>query len=536
MQAREFKAKAGAQLAQVRTVHNFVDSDGTCHAINSPRSLKAIWLEGFTPAELKPVTREAIAARYKERTELVDIRTEHAQKKVAAKLHVARQRRDRIIKEEEHEAAKKAAGLAAMTMEFGEGQDPAAMDKGQQTIAKLAQEAQALQSRMMELEAKAVASMKVRQKKELDRMVQGQREMVELQRKIAEGEQKEIQRKIEHAKKVEAQRNASYAKRVELEKKQKARADVELQRRKVLHEAEEAREKAIAEVEAANLVKWQVRQRERDAEYKEKMIVHNAKMEVALKEHEELAYERMAQMQVKTERVEKQLAEKHAKKRREIAEARAQAEKRIGKAVQMGKQILIDKRERYDAKQEAARLRKMERQKEEDEKTRELAEAHQKKVDARNARLEGAKQGFVDHRVSIVERRKDKEQYYGVVRAERLARLEEKKLRTVLEEEDRVESINRRARLDEVTRDLRIEDVNSDMRRAAQLNEQRQGLIEMRRSTARDAAMRKARVKEVVEQMKINNNFEDMDRMLASAERGGKRPQSAPRMRARSDD
>ena len=181
-------------------------------------------------------------------------------------------------------------------------------------------------------------------------------------------------------------------------------------------------------------------------------------------------------------------------------------------------------------------MRKMERQKEEDEKTRELAEAHQKKVDARNARLEGAKQGFVDHRVSIVERRKDKEQYYGVVRAERLARLEEKKLRTVLEEEDRVESINRRGRLDEVTRDLRIEDVNSDMRRAAQLNEQRQGLIEMRRSTARDAAMRKARVKEVVEQMKINNNFEDMDRMLASAERGGKRPQSAPRTRARSDD
>ena len=189
MQARaESKAKAGAQLAQVRTVHNFVDSDGTCHAINSPRSLKAIWLEGFTPAELKPVTREAIAARYKERVELVDIRTEHAQKKRAAKLHVACQRRDRIIKEEEHEAAKKAAGLAAMTMEFGEGQDPAAMDKGQQTIAKLAQEAQALQSRMMELEAKAVASMKVRQKKELDRMVQGQREMVELQRKISEGE------------------------------------------------------------------------------------------------------------------------------------------------------------------------------------------------------------------------------------------------------------------------------------------------------------------------------------------------------------
>ena len=57
------KAKAEAQLAQIRTVHDFVDADGTCHAITSPRSLKAIWLEGFTPAELKPVTREAIAAR-----------------------------------------------------------------------------------------------------------------------------------------------------------------------------------------------------------------------------------------------------------------------------------------------------------------------------------------------------------------------------------------------------------------------------------------------------------------------------------------
>ena len=76
------------------------------------------------------------------------------------------------------------------------------------------------------------------------------------------------------------------------------------------------------------------------------------------------------------------------------------------------------------------------------------------------------------------------------VRAERLARLEEKKLRTLLEEEDRVESIERRAKLDEVKRDLRIEDVNNDMRRAAQLNAQRQGLIEMRRSTARDAQCR----------------------------------------------
>merc|ERR1719181_1790491 len=104
-----------------------------------------------------------------------------------------------------------------MTMEFGEGQDPAAMDKGQQTIAKLAQEAQALQSRMMELEAKAVASMKVRQKRELDRMVQGQREMVELQRKIAEGELKEIQRKKEHQAKVDEQRMQSYQKRMELE-------------------------------------------------------------------------------------------------------------------------------------------------------------------------------------------------------------------------------------------------------------------------------------------------------------------------------
>ena len=36
------KAKAEAQLAQIRTVHDFVDADGTCHAITSPRSLKAI--------------------------------------------------------------------------------------------------------------------------------------------------------------------------------------------------------------------------------------------------------------------------------------------------------------------------------------------------------------------------------------------------------------------------------------------------------------------------------------------------------------
>ena len=47
--------------------------------------------------------------------------------------------------------------------------------------------------------------------------------------------------------------------------------------------------------------------------------------------------------------------------------------------------------------------------------------------------------------------------------------------------------------------------------------------------------MRKARVKEVVEQMKINNNFEDMDRMLAAPSGAASVPVGAAN-RARSDD
>merc|ERR1719267_135057 len=96
--------------------------------------------------------------------------------------------------------------------------------------------------------------------------------------------------------------------------------------------------------------RYAVRQRERDAAYREKMIVHRAKMDVALEEQEKLANRRMEELQVKTQRVAHQLEEKHAAKKREIGAARLAATKRIAKAVQMGKQILIDKRERYDAK------------------------------------------------------------------------------------------------------------------------------------------------------------------------------------------
>merc|ERR1719198_1338915 len=127
-------------------------------------------------------------------------------------------------------------------------------------------------------------------------------------------------------------------------------------------------------------------------------------MDAAQQEQEALAYVKTQQLEEKTHRVQLQLEEKQAAKRREIEAARVAATKRIDKAVSMGKQILVEKRERYDTKQEAAARRHAEREKEKNEETVRVVEGRQKKLMMRDERLANAHKARADKKAEIVSR------------------------------------------------------------------------------------------------------------------------------------
>lgn len=72
--------------------------------------------------------------------------------------------------------------------------------------------AAAIKSAMMELERKRIEAVKRRQEKELERLVEGEKKMSNLQEKILQMEEEEIKKRKAHEKEVEEHR------RIEIEK------------------------------------------------------------------------------------------------------------------------------------------------------------------------------------------------------------------------------------------------------------------------------------------------------------------------------
>lgn len=252
---------AGAGRA-TRSVVDFVGADGTCHGpINSPRSLKACYLEGVKPSELTPASEAELVRRHKgERSALLAIRVAHHEKKRRAKCALVAERRETLVEE--------AALRRERTAALGTSGAPGAA----QTMEMMEASAKALQSQMMEMEVRAVEAMKARQKRDIERMVTGQREMMELQKKVQAGEEREAARKRAHAEHVAEMRATEYERRKELEAKQKKRTEEELLQRKVLHDKERERELKIEADEEAKRQRYLQRQMDRDELYRQKMV------------------------------------------------------------------------------------------------------------------------------------------------------------------------------------------------------------------------------------------------------------------------
>ena len=138
-----------------------------------------------------------------------------------------------------------------------------------------------------------------------------------------------------------------------------------------------------------------------------------------------------------------------------------------------------------------------------------------------------------DRITGIVEGRAKREQYYSVVTAKREKELTLKKCESELAKVDRVQNVARIRRIDDFLRLQTLQKVQEDDQRSVTIKAEKKFLAEQRKSTAHDAFLRKSRVREAMEQMRVTNKFVNLDHIAEGTDKKRKkkslsRSESAP--------
>jgi len=109
-----------------------------------------------------------------------------------------------------------------------------------------------------------------------------------------------------------------------------------------------------------------------------------------------------------------------------------------------------------------------------------------------------------------------------VVEAERAEKMAVKSLREELHKEDKRQNVERLRRMNEYMRLQTANKLEEDDARTEKIKEQKEKILAERRKMAHENFLRKAAVKEAMEQMKVTNKFVDIEELLAGGKKGRK--------------
>ena len=136
------------------------------------------------------------------------------------------------------------------------------------------------------------------------------------------------------------------------------------------------------------------------------------------------------------------------------------------------------------------------------------AEERDAEAKLRKERLDASKQTRVDRRDRIIENREKREKFYYTITSDRERKLALKKMESELSISDRVQNVARIRRIDDFLRLQTLQKIQEDDSRSAAIQAEKAFLVEQRKQTAHDAFLRKQRVRECMEQMRVTNKFQ----------------------------
>ncbi len=484
------------------TIENF-NEDGAVREINSPRTLEACLRVGLDPVELIPKSRNAFVSKDLTK-QMIDIKYETFEKKRQDKIATVKAERSAIIQYTERKLKLQASNTSNTNS----------------IAAQLAAMKEAEASNLLEIEIKRMEALKKRQEKEMNKMIEKEKQSAALQLKIKHAEAEEEVKKKMHLKKVAEQRAAAEKKANErlLELKRKEEEE-EVKRKEVAKKEREFAEK-MKIIALENERKIAREARERDMERTAKIQAYREKTEALLAVQAKLAEDNRVKMFEREQRVQAQLEHKKELKRIEVAEARAKAAKRIAEAKEKYNEIAVAKKAAFDKTQKEATIRAKENAVLEKEKIRKLADEREKKVRTRYGRLVDAYHKRTDHRQSIIDRRNEKDSTFGKIQEDRDNYTSMLKFSTALKLQDKIENVKRIARVNEFHRLQTLKRCEEADSRYDRIQAQRQQLIEKHREEVKSSLIRKHEIADAMETMRITNDFSILDKIFAKQKKG----------------
>eukprot|EP00968_Pinguiococcus_pyrenoidosus_P015297 scaffold1402_cov254-Pinguiococcus_pyrenoidosus.AAC.39 len=488
------------------SIETFETADGA-HLITSPRSLEACHRVGVAPDELLPVD-DAKLVTNSDNEDSAALKREHFRRKRQKKLQLVREERAALVAALESQAR---------DLQADGGMGPAGQQERlrQPDAAKVVS---ALEAQMAERERKRFLSIVKRQQKELDRLMANEKIKVLQQQKILAADAAEAKKKKEHEQLV-AQREADRAaKRQAIELEKKVKAEKELERRRELARSEDAREKLIKQMEQEEAKRWRREAERREQERREKLQEHARKSQLALREQECRAQLSKARMQQKESKVRAMLEDKRRHLRMEMEEKQRKAEEKIRKASERQREAQEDKKRRFDAKRKLASDRASALAQLKTDRIKQFKEENDAKMATRREALRHCYLDQLDRKKTIVQRIKDGEKYKLEVGRQRHAHMHTLKTKHDLQLDDHLDNVQRMRRMKEFARLRLLQKIEDESERFEKIKEDRQFLIEQRKKMAHDAFLRKSRMKEAIERMRISNKI---DKSLESLLHGG---------------
>lgn len=483
------------------TIHTFEDAG---REINSPRSLEACLRIGIDPSELAPKT-------------VRDFKTKGLRDEFAQKLYDAfeRKRREKIqwvVTEREALLKYKGQATPGATSQSSAAQVVSTMDENDKVSA------------MLDLERKRMDAVRRRQEKELQKIIQKEQAMVNLQQKLQRSEEEEVKRKREHEKKVREAKILAEKKQTQRLHERAEKEQEEAEAAKALARKEAEFEKKRRGMEEQAKRKLQQEALERDQERAEKMAEHQKKTEALIDAQFILAEKNRQLMLEREEKVRRQMEAKKIRKGEEITEKREKAKKRIAEALEKHHQLHEEKERIFFEQEETATKRAKVVEAERLARIKKESEDRDKRNKLRLQRLQDAWRNRMDHRDEIIARRQEKDKTFDTIQAQREEENTLRKFSNSIRKTDKLENVERVNRMNEFRRLQTLQNIiNADLR-YEKIQDQRRELLERHREEVKHSLNRKHEIANAMDLMRVTNDFTLLDQLFVD-KKGRKKKQ-----------
>ncbi|GMH82682.1 hypothetical protein TrVE_jg3340 [Triparma verrucosa] len=506
--------------------------------LDSPRSLTVVNRMGYSPRELMPIHPKQLWVKGVDNKDTHRLKWDNWEQKRNGKIEECREEyevckeftkyaslRDYALQpikkhwEPDHgdptgmkAKLKKSQGLDPKKITAGGGET-----KGSTAIKMMAEAAANKASQMMEQEFQKMEAIKRRQKREIDRVIESEGNMAKLQAKMLNSELIEIEKKKVTDRLAAENRKKAIKARQNQDLLEKRELDEEILKRNRTAAKEMEVERRLAEQERKDEIKRRKEAREKEMYAAELMRIRQAKTQKIFDDLEEQAEQSRIRIAERNARIAASAAEAKRLKSIEIKANRDKAELRIERAKKMEKDKQVKKKTDFDKRVADHIIMKAEKVVE----RKDFVEAQAKALRDKHARQKNAYKDamkrYDDFKWSTIKHAEDRDGYYEEV--QKVVRLKQLKQSTEngLRQKEVWDNVKRINKIHDSIQQQRQSAADADDERTDSIVQAKKNLVEERKAIAHDANMRKWRVNECMERMRIANKFTNLEKQLDEA-------------------